>query len=123
MMITPIALVGSMSARIRKSSAKNTQDHKKTIREAILQQGIPEGEVGRIPDFKRMTRGRKLQRHHRRLAVAFRPLSKNRRPGRILSTEGKTMSHEVYDYSRSSHQDSETGNASFDRLQTSDPRP
>jgi len=42
--------------------AKKAQDQNKTIREAMLQEGIPEGEVGRILDLKTMTRGRKLQK-------------------------------------------------------------
>jgi aspartate ammonia-lyase len=42
--------------------AKKAQDQNKTIREGMLQEGIPEGEVGRILDLKRMTRGRKLEK-------------------------------------------------------------
>jgi len=57
-----------------------------------------------------------------RQALAFAAVKESSHR-RSLPTEGKTMPHEVYDYSRSSHQDSETGNASFDRLQMSDPRP
>ena len=41
--------------------AKKAQDENKTIREAMLQEGIPEGEVNRILDLKRMTQGGKLQ--------------------------------------------------------------
>jgi aspartate ammonia-lyase len=62
MMIPPIALIGSISTRIREFIAKKAQDRKKTIRETMLQERIPEGEVGRILDLKRMTRGRKLQK-------------------------------------------------------------
>ena len=41
--------------------AKKAQDENKTIREAMVEEGIPEGEVDRILDLKRLTEGGKLQ--------------------------------------------------------------
>jgi fumarate hydratase, class II len=41
--------------------AKKAQDENKTIREVMVEEGIPEGEVDRILDLKRLTEGGKLQ--------------------------------------------------------------
>jgi len=41
--------------------AKKAQEENKTIREAMVEEGIPEGEVDRILDLKRLTEGGKLQ--------------------------------------------------------------
>jgi len=41
--------------------AKKAKDENKTIREAMVEEGIPEGEVDRILDLKRLTQGGKLQ--------------------------------------------------------------
>jgi len=44
--------------------AKRAQDENKTIREVMLDEGIPEGEVNRILDLKRMTLGAALLKKH-----------------------------------------------------------
>jgi fumarate hydratase class II len=41
--------------------AKKAQDENKTIREVMVEDGIPEDEVDRILDLKRLTEGGKLQ--------------------------------------------------------------
>jgi len=41
--------------------AKKAQDENKTIREAMVEEGIPQSEVDRILDLKRLTEGGKLQ--------------------------------------------------------------
>jgi len=44
---------------------KKAQKENKTIREAMIEEGIPKGEVDRILDLKRMTRGGRLQENTR----------------------------------------------------------
>jgi fumarate hydratase class II len=43
---------------------KKAQEEGKTIREVMVEQGIPKEEVDRILDLKRMTRGARLQNNH-----------------------------------------------------------
>jgi fumarate hydratase class II len=43
---------------------KKAQSENKTIREAMLEEGIPKDEVDRILDLKRMTQGGKVQNRH-----------------------------------------------------------
>jgi aspartate ammonia-lyase len=48
-------------ATIELRIVKKAQSENKTIREVMLEDGIPKDEVDRILDLKRMTKGGKLQ--------------------------------------------------------------